>query len=97
MKNKQLKNNMHWNKKIALKIAKQESIDITEDHWKVIYSIRSFYFQFNLTPSMRMLIKLLEKRGLKEITSCYLFKLFPMGPIKQASKIAGVPEPSNCF
>ncbi|XBC37562.1 MAG: TusE/DsrC/DsvC family sulfur relay protein [Buchnera aphidicola (Meitanaphis elongallis)] len=97
MKNKNLKQNISWNKKIAQKIAKKESIEMTRDHWEIIYTIRTFYLKFNLTPSIRMLIKLLEKTQLKKITSCYLFKLFPLGPIKQASKIAGIPEPSHCI
>ncbi|XBC39130.1 MAG: TusE/DsrC/DsvC family sulfur relay protein [Buchnera aphidicola (Nurudea shiraii)] len=89
--------NKPWNKYIAQKIAKKESIDITKDHWEVIYTIRDFYLKFNITPSMRILMKLMEKKNLKKMTSCYLFKLFPRGPVQQASKIAGIPKPSSCF
>lgn len=94
---KKLKKYIYWNETIAQNIAKNESIDMTKDHWEVIYAIRDFYFKFNLTPSIIMLIKFLNKRGSKKINTCYLFKLFPVGPVKQASKIAGIPEPSSCL
>ncbi|XBC38609.1 MAG: TusE/DsrC/DsvC family sulfur relay protein [Buchnera aphidicola (Melaphis rhois)] len=97
MKNNNAKENISWNENIARNIAKKELINITKDHWEVIYAIRNFYFKFNLTPSMRVLIKILEKKTLKTITSCYLFALFPYGPIQQGCKIAGVPTPSNCI
>ncbi|WP_353846398.1 TusE/DsrC/DsvC family sulfur relay protein [Pseudomonas sp.] len=29
--------------------------------------------------------------------SRYLFRLFPEGPAKQATKIAGLPKPANCI
>ncbi|XBC40654.1 MAG: TusE/DsrC/DsvC family sulfur relay protein [Buchnera aphidicola (Nurudea yanoniella)] len=95
--NTYLEKNHLWNKKIAKEIAKKESIKITKDHWEIIYIIRNFYLKFNITPSMRILMKLIEKKKLKKMTSCYLFKLFPLGPNKQASKIAGIPKPFRCF
>ncbi|XBC40141.1 MAG: TusE/DsrC/DsvC family sulfur relay protein [Buchnera aphidicola (Nurudea ibofushi)] len=96
MNDKIFKKNTNWSEKIAKEIAKKESITITRDHWIVIYTIRDFYLKFNLTPSMRILIKILKKKT-EKMTSCYLFKLFPLGPTQQASKIAGVPQPSNCL
>lgn len=93
-----LKNSRHWNISIAKEIAKNEKIYLKNDHWEIIYFIRKFYFQFNVTPSIRMLIKGLQKTEKnKKTNSIHLFKLFPKGPAQQASKIAGIPKPVKCL
>ncbi|MBZ2279690.1 TusE/DsrC/DsvC family sulfur relay protein, partial [Buchnera aphidicola] len=87
-----------WNPEIAKEIAKKENIDLTEDHWIIIYFVRNFYLTFNITPSMRILISNIQKKiKPKTNISIYLFKLFPKGPAKQASKIAGIPKPTKCL
>ncbi|AWH90343.1 sulfurtransferase TusE [Buchnera aphidicola (Melanaphis sacchari)] len=93
-----LKNIQDWNIMVAKKIAKKENICLKNDHWKIIIFIRNFYLKFKIAPSMRMLLKSIEKEieG-KKINSIYLFKLFPKGPAEQASKIAGIPKPSQCL
>ncbi|WP_410051771.1 TusE/DsrC/DsvC family sulfur relay protein [Buchnera aphidicola] len=92
-----LKNNKDWNTSLAKEIAKKENIILTYEHWEIIYFIRNFYFKYNITPSMRMLINSMNKILSKKIHSVYLFQLFPKGPAKQASKIAGIPKPSQCL
>lgn len=93
-----LKYTADWNMNLAKEIAKKEKITLNNDHWKVIKFIRSFYFKFNVTPSMRILITSIEKvMGKEKSNSIYLFQLFPKGPAQQASKIAGIPKPSQCL
>ncbi|QCI17848.1 TusE/DsrC/DsvC family sulfur relay protein [Buchnera aphidicola (Acyrthosiphon lactucae)] len=93
-----LKKTKDWNIILAVEIAKKENIKLNSDHWIVIMFVRKFYFQFNITPSMRMLIKSIKNEiGISKSNSIYLFKLFPKGPAKQASKIAGIPKPVKCL
>lgn len=92
-----LKNNKDWNIDLAKEIAKKEKIILTNKHWEIIYFIRKFYFKYNTTPSMRMLINSMKKELGKNINSIDLFQLFPKGPAQQASKIAGIPKPSKCL
>ncbi|MBZ2279355.1 MAG: TusE/DsrC/DsvC family sulfur relay protein [Buchnera aphidicola] len=93
-----LKHQNDWNPEIAKEIAKKENIFLTDDHWVIIYFVRNFYFKFNITPSMRILIQNIQKKIKQEHNiSIYLFKLFPKGPAKQASKIAGIPKPIKCL
>ncbi|XRY30799.1 MAG: TusE/DsrC/DsvC family sulfur relay protein [Buchnera aphidicola (Tetraneura akinire)] len=93
-----LKNYLNWNEKIACKIAKKESINLTIYHWEIILFVRNFYLKFKLTPSMKMLSKSLKlKFGHKKSNSIYLYKLFPKGPSNQVSKIAGIPKPNHCL
>lgn len=93
-----LKKHQDWNILIAEIIAHKENISLTSEHWKIINFIRTFYLKFNITPSMRMLTKSIKlKIGKSMSSSVYLFKLFPQGPAKQASKIAGIPKPVQCL
>ncbi|WP_343153456.1 TusE/DsrC/DsvC family sulfur relay protein [Buchnera aphidicola (Mindarus keteleerifoliae)] len=92
-----LLNYKNWNKEIAINIATKESIKITKKHWEIIFFIRKFYLKYKITPSIRMLIKTINKKKKINIDSQYLFILFPKGPAKQASKIAGIPKSNNCL
>ena len=45
-----------------------------------------------------MLVKAMaQKYGEEKGNSRYLFRLFPEGPAKQATKIAGLPKPAKCL
>ncbi|MBK4765097.1 MAG: TusE/DsrC/DsvC family sulfur relay protein [Pantoea sp. Brub] len=93
-----LKNINCWNEKLAIQIAKTENIIITKEHWKIIYFMRNFYLKFNILPTVRMLAKYMaEEHGKKIGNSCYLFVLFPKGPMQQATKIAGLPKSTICI
>lgn len=87
-----------WSKPLAAEIALQETITMTDEHWQVVYFVRDFYEQFNTSPAIRALVKAMQnKYGKDKITSRYLYRLFPEGPAKQATKIAGLPKPARCI
>ncbi|WP_343192501.1 TusE/DsrC/DsvC family sulfur relay protein [Buchnera aphidicola (Taiwanaphis decaspermi)] len=93
-----LKNINIWNKSLAKKIAFFEKIKMKKQHWEIIYLVRNFYLSFGISPSIRIIMKILKKNNkYSKIDSSYLFKLFPKGPALQANKIAGLPKPSNCL
>lgn len=87
-----------WNQDVAIAIAKLENIELTEAHWEVIDLVRDFYQEYNTSPAIRMLVKALAlKLGSDKGNSRYLQRLFPEGPAKQASKLAGLPKPAKCL
>ncbi len=87
-----------WNENIAKEIAQQDLIFLTEKHWEIIYLVREFYRTFQLSPSMRALVKHTERcLGKEKGNSLYLLHLFPSSPAKYACKIAGLPKPANCI
>ncbi len=93
-----LKNSADWNEAMASLLAQQESIVLTDAHWQVIRFVREFYLEFNTSPAIRMLVKAMgQKYGEEKGNSRYLFRLFPEGPAKQATKIAGLPKPVKCL
>ena len=87
-----------WSEALAEVIATQEQIELTAEHWQVILFVRDFYTEFNTSPAIRMLVKAMAKKfGEEKGNSRYLFRLFPDGPAKQATKIAGLPKPAKCL
>lgn len=93
-----LKNLSDWNEALANQIADNEKIALTQEHWEVITFVRDFYLEYNYSPAMRPLVKAMEKSfGQEKANSRYLYRLFPLGPAKQATKIAGLPKPVNCI
>jgi tRNA 2-thiouridine synthesizing protein E len=92
-----LQNPEQWTEAIACLIAQKESIELTDDHWQVIRYVRQFYIDFNTSPSIRPLVKYLQKVLPEDKSnSLYLQILFPEGPAKQATKIAGLVKPARC-
>ncbi len=93
-----LKHIDEWSEALALKLAAEESIEMTDAHWEVVHFVRNFYLEFNTSPAVRMLVKaMVQKFGEEKGNSRYLFRLFPAGPAKQATKIAGLPRPVKCL
>lgn len=93
-----LKNLSGWNESVAATIAEKENIQLTEAHWEIIYLVRDFYQTFEISPSMRALVKCTEKKlGAEKGRSVYLLNLFPTSPAKFVCKIAGLPKPANCL
>ncbi|MCL2894911.1 sulfurtransferase TusE [Brenneria tiliae] len=87
-----------WSEALAAVLAERESIQLTDAHWEVVRFVRAFYLEFNTSPAIRMLVKAMaQKYGEEKGNSRYLYRLFPKGPAKQATKIAGLPKPVKCI
>ncbi|WP_105189849.1 MULTISPECIES: TusE/DsrC/DsvC family sulfur relay protein [unclassified Pseudoalteromonas] len=87
-----------WSRELAPIIAATENIELSDAHWEVVFFVREFYEEFDTSPAIRMLVKAMAKKlGEDKGNSKYLYKLFPKGPAKQATKIAGLPKPARCI
>ncbi|MCA1767895.1 MAG: TusE/DsrC/DsvC family sulfur relay protein [Idiomarina sp.] len=97
-KHEYLANIDDWNEELAVHIAELENIDMTPAHWEVVIFVQNFYREFDTSPAMRVLVKAMKKQlGEDKGNSRYLYKLFPKGPAKQATRIAGLPKPAKCI
>lgn len=93
-----LKESSQWSEELAEVIAEKEAITLSPEHWEVVRFVREFYLEFNTSPAIRMLVKAMAKKfGEEKGNSRYLYRLFPKGPAKQATKIAGLPKPVKCI
>jgi dissimilatory sulfite reductase related protein len=80
-----------WNEQIVQVFGKLEGVDeLTENHWKVINYLRSYWKQFGIAPMIR---KLCKETG---FSLQQIYQMFPSGPAKGACKLAGLPKPTGC-
>ncbi|MBF7072848.1 TusE/DsrC/DsvC family sulfur relay protein [Glaciecola sp. MH2013] len=87
-----------WSKELALLLADEEGVALSAQHWEVINFVRQFYMEYETSPAIRVLVKQLALAfGPEKGNSRYLQRLFPKGPAKQASKLAGLPKPAKCL
>ena len=78
-----------WNEDIANEIAKEIGIDLTDKHFEVLNYIRE-----KTEAGEALTIRKVGKSGIVDIKG--LYDLFPKGPLKYSSKIAGIPKPASC-
>ena len=96
--NGHLKDHTIWNQSIAKQLADADKINLTDKHWEIILLVREIYLETQITPPMRLLIKAIKVNINPEIAnSRYLYQLFPDGPVRLASKYAGLPKPKHCL
>lgn len=87
-----------WSEETAIHLATEEGIELTQAHWEIIYLLRDFYQEFEVSPAMRPLVKAVAKKlGEEKGKSIYLMTLFPGSPAKLIAKLAGLPKPKNCL
>jgi len=78
-----------WNKDIATEIAKEEGIELTDKHFEVLEFLRTAN-----EKGETLTIRKVGKSGIVDIKG--LYQLFPGGPLKHSSRIAGIPKPASC-
>lgn len=85
-----LKDMSQWNEDIAMEIAKELDIELTNKHFEVLHYLRE-----KTAAKEALTIRKVGKSGIVDIKE--LYKLFPKGPLKFSSKIAGIPKPTSCI
>jgi len=83
-----------WSKTVASELARQDGLELTQDHWDVIEYLRDQYFNHGgELPNNRHILKgMQEVWSDRKVDNKTLFDLFPGNPSKQAGRIAGLPE-----
>ena len=85
-----LTDSSQWTREVALAIAAEEGIALTDAHWKVIDFLKKDFAETGVLASMRRI----NKTG--GIPTKELYDLFPDGPLKKAARIAGLSKPTSC-
>lgn len=78
-----------WNEEIAKGIAEEEGIPLTDKHFEVLKYLREKY-----AAGEQLTIRKVGNSGIVDIKG--LYQLFPGGPLKKSSRIAGIPKPASC-
>lgn len=87
-----------WAPAVAEAMAATDGIELRPEHWEIIEFCRDYYAECGLIPIMRVLARAIARRlGEEKGKSRYLYKLFPQGPVRQASRYAGLPKPPSCI
>lgn len=79
-----------WTREVAMDLASSEGISLADRHWDVIS-----YLQDQERKEVPLSIRKVGKSGVVTIKEFY--ELFPKGPLKISSKIAGIPKPKSCI
>ena len=85
-----LKNASQWTPELANEIASETNITLTEKHFEVLNWLRT-----KQAEGVALTIRKVGNSGIVDIKQFY--QLFPGGPLKMASKIAGIPKPVSCI
>ncbi len=78
-----------WNKELAVEIAKEEGIQLTDKHMAVLDFLRERF-----AKGEALTIRSVGNSGIIDIKGFY--GLFPGAPMKKAAKVAGIPKPASC-
>jgi len=79
-----------WNEAIAKEIATEIGIELTPKHFELINYLRE-----KTIAKEALTIRSVGKSGIVDVKGLYV--LFPKGPLKFSSKIAGIPKPTSCI
>jgi TusE/DsrC/DsvC family sulfur relay protein len=81
---------LKWTKEIAIEIAKEEKIVLTDQHFAIMEFLRKRF-----TNNEIISIRSINHSGIIDVKTFY--QLFPGAPMKKATRIAGLTKPSNCI
>jgi len=85
-----LKNYKDWTEQWAIDVAASNGIKLTDKHFQVIRWLRQ-----KQDEGVALTIRKVGHSGIVDIKQFY--QLFPGGPLKLSSKIAGIPKPVSCI
>lgn len=64
----------------------------------IVRALRDFYFEYDLSPAMRPLVKHLKTEFGPEVgNSLFLMQRFGESPARMLALLAGLPKPKNCL
>ena len=78
-----------WNKDMAIEMAGEYGIQLTDKHFAVLEFLRNKHM-----AGEQLTIRRVGQSGITDIKEFY--QLFPGGPLKISSKLAGIPKPASC-
>lgn len=84
----------HWaNQTAATHQLALETIDL-----EILHRLREFYFEYDLSPAMRPLVKHIKNTlGAEYGNSIWLMQRYGESPARILALLSGLPKPKNCL
>ena len=87
-----------WSEAFAAELAQRDGIELFVDHWELIMYFRDYFVEHQRNPTMHTIVRTLgrikgaEFQQQKEYEK-HIYHLFPIDPLHQICKLAGLPMP----
>jgi len=78
-----------WNREMAIEMAGEYKLQLSDKHFAVLEFLRH-----RQMAGEQLTIRKVGTSGITDIKEFY--QLFPGGPLKISSKLAGIPKPTSC-
>jgi len=87
-----LSNLSDWSEEFAVALARQEQLQLTDEHWQVIRYLRAYWEERAVQAQVREMIRHFSRLwGPERGSNRHLHDLFPRGgPQKQGNRLAGL-------
>ncbi len=93
-----LKNAQSWNEDWAKLKTQEIGIAWDDIDRRIVNALRSFYFEYDLSPAMRPLVKHIKTTvGEQYGSSIWLMQRYGESPARVLALLAGLPKPKNCL
>lgn len=87
-----------WSRDAAMKIAQQDGLRMTDEHWEVVRALQSYYAKHGpkeINP--RELHDALDEAFHASGGIRHLYRILPGGPVAQGCRLAGLPVPAGAI
>lgn len=87
-----------WSEDWCRHQAQHQGLALDDQDLAIIRSLRDFYFEYELSPAMRPLVRHLKQTFGAEVgNSIFLMQRFGESPARTLALLAGLPKPRNCL
>jgi len=88
-----------WTVDAAIEVAKQENLDLVEDHWETVRALQEYFARHADSPTInkRELHDALEEKFHIKGGLRYLYQIFSAGPVAQGCRLAGLKVPEGAI
>ena len=92
-----LANLAEWNEDFTEATAKNDGVNLYNDHWELILYFRDYYEENQVTPTMHKVVRELGNKNQhfhnQKKYEKHIYTLFPTDPTHEVCKLAGLPMP----
>lgn len=85
-----------WSPQHAEQVAKEDGIQMTDDHWELIRGLQEYYKKVDF-PHLRQVKDALDEKFHAKGGLRYLHKMIPGGPVAEGCKLAGLKVPAGAI